>query len=72
MGLGLWSQRMCGPSATPSSFAGLIYDSSLGSEDYVAVAGWLSLDTSGDLTTVAQQLHFQREQIYNCLASSQG
>lgn len=63
MGLGLWSRRMCGPSATPPSFVGWIHDSLLEAKDYVVVVvvGRLSLDTSGDLTTVTLQLHFQRD-----------
>lgn len=58
MGLGLWSQRMYGPSATPPGFDGLIYDSSLKLKTVLWGRVGLSLDTSGDLTTVAQQLHF--------------
>lgn len=61
MGLGLWSRRMCGPSATPPSSVGWIHDSLLEAKDYVVVVvGRLSLDTSGDLTTVTLQLYFQR------------
>lgn len=62
MGLGLWSRRMCGPSATPPSSVGWIHDSLLEAKDYVVVVVVrLSLDTSGDLTTVTLQLYFQRD-----------
>lgn len=33
MGLGLWSRRMCGPSATPPSSVGWIHDSLLEAKD---------------------------------------
>lgn len=38
----------------------------------MVVGGRLSLDTSGDLTTVAWQLYFQGEHTNNCPVSSQG
>lgn len=72
MGLGLWSRRMCGPSATPPSSVGWIHDSLLEAKDYVVVVvvGRLSLDTSGDLTTDSAVVLPKRPS--NCLASSQG
>lgn len=71
MGLGLWSGGICGPSATPPGFAGLIYDSSLEAEDCVvglggAVPGhqWQS-DNCGSAAALPKRISIQ----LSCLQS---